>query len=427
MDKPAKADLGGLFSSKGVESKEKYVRFEQLSEKITWLAVIIGALVVQLPFGQDLNKEAIYLLCFLILASAFVWYRLLPKRLIGLNKTFIYTLVTVVLIAFLVYNTGGVTGYTIFLFFLPAITAAMSMPSAYTLAVTLFIVALIFGEAFLAQGSRASNFSLATLHSWALFLLVFYSRAEAGEASLAKEREGKAILEKEKTLGELKDEFVFIISHKLKQPATAISGYLEAISAKYSRSLNPEAKKILELTKVNSGRLSKLLDDLLDVSRIEQGSLRVEVTDVFIKPIINEVLSSLFFEARNKKISLSQKGDLDIAVKADTDRLKEVLTNLINNAIKYTLEGGQVGVEVRNEGEFARVIVSDNGIGISEEDQKHLFEKFYRIQNEQTKVIKGSGLGLFITRQLVEKMGGEVSVASKVGQGTSMYFTLPHW
>lgn len=428
MGKPADTDLiNTFFSSRGSENKEKYARFEQLSEKITWLAVILGALVVQLPFGEDLNKESIYLLCFLILVSAFIWYRLLPKKYIGLTKIFIYTLVTVVFIAFLVHSTGGIAGYTIFLFFLPAITAAMVMPPFHTLAVTMFIVSLIFGEAFIEPGLRASNLSLAILHSWALFLVVFYSRAESSEASLAKEREEKEILEKEKTLGQLKDEFVFIISHKLKQPASTIRGCLEEISSKYSRVLNPEAKKILELTKLNSGRLSKLLDDLLDVSRIEKGSLKVEASDVFIKPLVNEVLSSLFFEARNKKISVSQKGDLDIAVKADADRLKEVLTNLVNNAIKYTSEGGHVEVEVRNEGEFARVLVSDNGIGIDEEDQKHLFEKFYRVQNEKTKTIKGSGLGLFITKQLVEKMGGEVGVSSKIGQGTSVYFTLPHW
>ncbi|OGY21837.1 MAG: hypothetical protein A2126_00360 [Candidatus Woykebacteria bacterium GWB1_45_5] len=428
MGESAKPDLlGPFFSSGQIESKERYIRFERLSELFTWLAVILGALVAQLPFGRGLDRKGIYLICLLIGAGAFIWYRLLPRKYSGLTKNFVYTLITVVFITFLVHYTGGVTGYTLFFYFLAAIAAAMSMPLVHTAVVGLFIVALIFLEAFLTPGGRATNFSLAILHSWALFLVVFYSRVEAGEASLAKEREGKTILEKEKTLGELKDEFVFIISHKLKQPATAIQGYLEAIASKHSGSLNAEAKKILELSEVNSARLGKLLNDLLDVSRIEQGSLRVEVTDVFIKPIINEVLSSLFFEARNKKITVDQKGDLEIAVKADADRLKEVLTNLINNAIKYTPEGGHVSVEVRNEGEFARVLVSDNGIGISEEDQKHLFEKFYRVETEQTRAIKGSGLGLFITKQLVEKMGGDIGVSSQLGQGTSVYFTLPHW
>lgn len=428
MGEPASGNIISSFLSSGkIEGQERYARFEQLSERFTWLAIILGLLVVQLPFGLGLNKKAIYILCAAIGVSALVWYRLLPKRFSGLTKNFLNSLVVVVFIAFIVHNTAGVQGYTIFLYFLPAISAAMSMTLVYAAATSIFIMVLIFLEAFLTPGALATNLSLAVVHSWALALVVFYSRAEAGEAAIAKEREEKTMLEKEKMLGNLKDEFVYIISHKLKQPATAINGYIDTIFSKYSDSLNPEAKKILTLADANSERLSKLLDDLLDVSRIEQGSLQVKVSDVFIQPIINEVLSSLFFDARNKKISFSQKGDLNMAVKADADRLKEVLTNLIGNSIKYTPEGGKVDIEVKNEGEVARVLVSDNGVGISEEDQKHLFEKFYRIQNEKTKSVKGSGLGLFITKQLVEKMGGEIGVSSKVGEGTTFYFTLPHW
>ena len=428
MSEPASSNIVGSFLSSGnIESRERYARFEQLSERFTWLAIILGLLVVQLPFGLSLNKKAVYIICAVIALSALVWYRLLPKRFSGLTKNFLNSLVVVIFIAFIVHNTAGVQGYTIFFYFLPAISAAMSTPLVYTVATSLFIMILIFLEAFFTPGSLATNLSLAVVHSWALSLVVFYSRAEAGEAALAKEREEKTVLEKEKTLGQLKDEFVFIISHKLKQPATAINGYIDTISAKYSDSLNPEAKKILTLADTNSDRLSKLLDDLLDVSRIEQGSLQVKVSDVFIQPIINEVLSSLFFDARNKKISFTQKGDLNMAVKADADRLKEVLTNLIGNAIKYTPEGGRVIIEAKNEGEVARILVSDNGVGISEEDQKHLFEKFYRVENEKTRSVKGSGLGLFITKQLVEKMGGEIGVSSKVEEGTTFFFTLPHW
>ncbi|MCX6796493.1 MAG: HAMP domain-containing sensor histidine kinase, partial [Candidatus Falkowbacteria bacterium] len=327
----------------------------------------------------------------------------------------------------IVHYTNGVQGYTIFFYFLAVLSVGMSMPFVYSVFTVLLVVLLIFIEAFLTPWSILTNLSLAVMHSWAVSLVTFYGRAEAGEATLAKQKEEEIILEKVSTLGKLKDEFVFIISHKLKQPATAINGYIETIFSKHINSLNDESKKILKLTKVNSERLSKLLDDLLDISQIEQGSLRVQLTDVFLQPVISEVLSSLFFEARNKKITLSQKGDLDIAAKADTDRLKEVLTNLIGNAIKYTLAGGQVMIEVRNEGELARILISDNGIGISQEDQKHLFEKFYRIENEQTKQVKGSGLGLFITKQLVEKMGGEIGMTGSVGKGSTFFFTLPRW
>ena len=225
-------------------------------------------------------------------------------------------------------------------------------------------------------------------------------------------------------MGDLKDEFVYIISHELKQPATAIKGYIDTILSKYSGSLSGDASEILNLTNINSDRLSKLLDDLLDISQIEKGSLRINMTDVSLRPIISEVLSTLLLDAQSRRISLVQKGTEEVAAKADVDRLKEVFTNLVSNAVKYTPEGGKVTVEVKKEGSFAKVLVSDNGIGISEEDQKHLFEKFYRVDNEKTEAVKGSGLGLFIAKQLVEKMGGKIGVISTVGQGTIFYFTL---
>ena len=419
--------LNSFISAGRVGNEDSYKRFERLSETFTWSAVILGVLIIQLPFGDNLNKTAIYFLAGGVVLFAFIWYHLLPKKFSGVTKRFIYSLITIVFIAAIVHYTNGVRGYTIFFYFLSSLSVAMTMPLANTVFVILFVGGLIYLEAFLMQGEVAVNFSLATLHFWALILIAFYARLESGEATLAKKREEQITLDKEKMVGKLKDEFVFIISHELKQPATAIKGYIEEIFSKYSNTLGSEAKEVLEFTDINSTRLSKLLEDLLDVSRIEKGSLKVNSQDVFLKEVISEVLSNLFFDARNKKISLIQRGDADTAVRADPDRLKEVLTNLVGNGVKYTPEGGQIVIEVKNEGEFASVSVSDNGIGISPEDQKHLFEKFYRVENEQTKSVKGSGLGLFITRNLVEKMGGEIGVNSKVGVGTMFYFKLPRY
>lgn len=428
MSEPAGLNiLSSLFSPGQVESKERYEKFERLSEWFTWIAVVLGVLIVQLPFASDINKTMVYACVAAIVVFLVVWYRLLPDRFAGRTKSFITTLITIALIAFVVHYTGGVAGYTIFFYFLATMRVGMSMPFGHTVLASVFVIFLIFVEAFFTQGKLSTNLSLALLHSWALCLVVFYGRMEAGEASLAKEREKSIILDKERTIGKLKDEFVTIISNELKQPALATQGYLETIFTESGSVLNQEARKILELTSVNSNRLNKLLDDLLDVSQIEQGSLKIEMNDVSLKPVISEVLSNLFFDANQKKITLGQKGETDAAVKADADRLREVLTNLIGNAIKYTPEGGKVWIETKKEEEFVKILVSDNGYGMSDEAQKHLFEKFYRVESEETKTVKGSGLGLFITRQLVEKMGGEIGVVSKLGRGSTFYFTLPRY
>ena len=427
MDKLPGDNIFSPFFFSGQLERDKFRRFERLAELFTWLAIILGLLIIQLPFAQELNKQAIYIIVAAIGVYALVWYRLSPKKFSGRPKMFVGNLITITFIAFVVHHTNGVQGYLIFLYFLAMLSVAMTLPIVYIAIATLYVMVLIFLQAFLTTGPFETNISLALLHSWALFLVVFFARFNAGEASLMKKREEEVFLGREKTIGSLKDEFVYIISHELKQPAMAIKGYIGTILSKYSTSLNPDASEVLNLTSVNSDRLSKLLEDLLDISQIEKGSLKIKMVDVALRPIVNEVLSNLLIDAQNKRISLVQKGTEEIAAKADVDRLKEILTNLVSNAVKYTPEGGKIVVEVKKEGGFAKIFVSDNGIGINEEDQKHLFEKFHRIENEETKAVKGSGLGLFIAKQLVEKMGGQIGVTSTVGQGTTFYFTLPRY
>ncbi|OGY28422.1 MAG: hypothetical protein A2Z42_00545 [Candidatus Woykebacteria bacterium RBG_19FT_COMBO_43_10] len=424
---PKEGILSSFLITGQFESKEKYKRFERLSEIFTLLAVILGVLIIQLPFGENLNRQVIYILAISIGIFALIWYHLLPKSFSGRAKRLAYNLITISFIGVLVHNTNGVQGYSIFFYFLALLSVSMTLPLTYTALTAVYAIGWIVIEGFLTAGSLATNLSLAVLHSWGLVLVVFFARFNAGEASLVKKHEEDVTLEKEKSVGRLKDEFVYIISHELKQPAIAIKSYLDDIFTRYPGKLNSESREILNLTRVNSGRLGKLLDDLLDISQIEKGRLHIKMVDVALRPIISEVLSTLLLDAHSKRISLVQQGAEEVAAKADVDRLKEVLTNLVSNSIRYTPEGGKVVVELRKEGGFAKILVTDNGIGISDEDQTHLFEKFYRVDNEQTRVVKGSGLGLFITKQLVEKMGGQVSVTSKKEAGTTFYFTLPRY
>ena len=424
---PKEGILSSFLITGQFESKEKYKRFERLSEIFTLLAVILGVLIIQLPFGENLNRQVIYILAISIGIFALIWYHLLPKSFSGRAKRLAYNLITISFIGVLVHNTNGVQGYSIFFYFLALLSVSMTLPLTYTALTAVYAIGWIVIEGFLTAGSLATNLSLAVLHSWGLVLVVFFARFNAGEASLVKKHEEDVTLEKEKSVGRLKDEFVYIISHELKQPAIAIKSYLDDIFTRYPGKLNSESREILNLTRVNSGRLGKLLDDLLDISQIEKGRLHIKMVDVALRPIISEVLSTLLLDAHSKRISLVQQGAEEVAAKADVDRLKEVLTNLVSNSIRYTPEGGKVVVELRKEGGFAKILVTDNGIGISDEDQTHLFEKFYRVDNEQTRVVKGSGLGLFITKQLVEKMGGQVSVTSNKEAGTTFYFTLPRY
>ncbi len=226
----------------------------------------------------------------------------------------------------------------------------------------------------------------------------------------------------------IKSEFVSIASHELFTPITAIEGYLSMILDENMGKIDSRARGYLEKVYSSARRLSFLVKDLLSVSRIESGKMRVELQSLDLVKTIGETIDQLQFLADEKHLKLDfRKPYVPIPlVLADYDRLMEVLINLIGNSIKYTPEGAVTvsAEEIRNSN-FVRVDISDTGIGMSKEAQAHLFEKFYRIASPETTNISGTGLGLFITKSIMEKMGGNISVKSKQGEGSTFSITIP--
>ncbi|MBI5220575.1 MAG: sensor histidine kinase [Candidatus Liptonbacteria bacterium] len=236
-----------------------------------------------------------------------------------------------------------------------------------------------------------------------------------------------------KRLKELREEFVFIAAHELKTPVAAIKGYISfVLDEKMSGPISAQAKEFLSQVNKANKRLVQLVEDLLEVARSEAGRLKIQVNPVVLGEPIRAVLTELQPLADEKKIQLAyaESGPGPQAL-ADADRIKEVMVNLVGNAIKYTLPApaGQkantvtVGHELR-PGEIV-THVTDTGLGMSPEAQQRLFEKFYRIQTDQTQHISGTGLGLFIVRQIIEKMGGKIWARSEEGKGSTFSFSLP--
>lgn len=228
-----------------------------------------------------------------------------------------------------------------------------------------------------------------------------------------------------KRLQELKNEFVFIAAHELRSPVTAMRGYVSLIVEEMGGGMSDSVKHYLDVVTKSNERLVKLINDILEIARSEAGRLKIEVAEVKIGDEIRQIMAEAKGLADPKKISLSYESEKDHTVKADSGKVKEIVMNFVSNAIKYNREGGWVRVYHEVEGKNLVTHVEDNGLGMSEDDQKHMFEKFFRANSGAIKTIQGTGLGLFITKELIEKMGGKVWFLSREGRGTRFSFSLP--
>jgi signal transduction histidine kinase len=222
----------------------------------------------------------------------------------------------------------------------------------------------------------------------------------------------------------LKSEFVSMVSHELRTPLTSIQGYAELTLE--DEQLAEEHRDSLTLVKKNADRLLGLINDLLDLSRIEAGRLDLRQTSLDLARLIPEVAGSLrpLIEAKRQRLRLDLSQELP-PVWADADRVTQILTNLISNAHKYTLVEGSIMVAARQDDRFVRVDVSDTGIGLSPEDQAKLFTRYFRAHDRSPQAVSGTGLGLVITRLLVELHGGRITMSSAPGQGSTFSFSLP--
>ena len=234
------------------------------------------------------------------------------------------------------------------------------------------------------------------------------------------------LFKKLKEVDQMKDEFISMASHELRTPITTIKGFLSMILGGDFGHLNDRGQKNLRIMEASTNRLGDLVEDLLNVSRIEQKRLELKAEKIDAKKIVSSIVDEFELQAKAKKLELKLKITEGLPlVLADQDKLRQILVNLIGNSIKYTKQGEVELLAEKQDSKFVRISVKDSGIGISAKAREHLFDKFYRVQSEETKGIVGTGLGLWITKQLVELMGGEIFVDSIEHVGSQFYFTIP--
>lgn len=233
-------------------------------------------------------------------------------------------------------------------------------------------------------------------------------------------------LENLKRMDKLKDEFLTITSHELRTPLNGIIGIAETMRDGATGKLNSRMEAHLSMIISSGKRLFHLINDISDYSVLKNEQLKIKFKSVRLYELTNIVLTICQPLVKNKPIQLINKIDSDsnLTVSADENRIQQILYNIIGNAIKYT-EKGSVTVSASKENNFIRIYVSDTGIGIPYEQQENIFKEFYQVADGETREYEGSGIGLNITKRLVEKHGGEIDVHSVVNQGSTFSFTLP--
>lgn len=247
-----------------------------------------------------------------------------------------------------------------------------------------------------------------------------YSRVEESR------REVEKVNRKLKEMDKQKDEFISMAAHELRAPMTAIKGYTSMILEGDAGPITDKMSEYLTDTMMVNARLIRLVNNMLNVGRIEEGRMVYHTEVCRLRDSVDQVFASFKFEAKKKNLGfeLVVPEDIKDTVEVDSDKVTEVISNFVSNAIKYTDEGKVVVKMSQPDPKTVRVEVIDTGPGISKNEQKHLFEKFYRVESKVGKTI-GTGLGLYIAKLLVEKFDGKIGIDSDVNMGSNFWFEIP--
>lgn len=230
---------------------------------------------------------------------------------------------------------------------------------------------------------------------------------------------------RENEVSKMKTEFISTVSHELKTPLASVRGYVQLIKEGDAGEINETQEEFLGVVLSESDRLTSLINDLLDVEKLESGNITLKKTHLNIAKLAKDVFTTMDRLANEKGITMKiTHQDEEVLVMADRKRMHQVLANLISNAIKYTMEG-EMGIDFISSNGYVEIIVWDTGIGITPKEQERLFERFYRVDNSMTREVGGTGLGLFITKNIIELHGGSMRVESEKGKGSSFILSLP--
>jgi len=220
----------------------------------------------------------------------------------------------------------------------------------------------------------------------------------------------------------MRKSFVANVTHELKTPLTSIKGYVETIK---NNEITDQTKinRFMDIIDIEANRLKTLIDDILMLSEIE--NMQGNISEVNLVEVVSEVKDVMQNISTDNSVTVNYLCDKDVKVLLDKNRIKQLLINLIDNAIKYNIENGVVNVKIAKLNSFVEITVEDTGIGIDETHLPRVFERFYRVDKSRSRQMGGTGLGLAIVKHIVISFNGTINIESKLGQGTKIYIKIP--
>ena len=256
-------------------------------------------------------------------------------------------------------------------------------------------------------------------------LLTDRNRNTIGIIFIFRDMSASKEIERLTKLDEMKSEFVSNVSHELRTPLSIIKAYCEALLTQVKPDDHETREQFLSVIDSETERLSTIVSNLLDLSRIEAGKFSLDYSVFSLKDMVNSIIS-VFLKSKPSNIDILTDFDDDLPeVEADAEKIREVLINLIANSIKFSPMGGTISVTVEHQAGFISCGVSDTGIGIPKDKIKHIFKKFYRVDNSDICEIQGTGLGLSIVKHIIDSHKGKISVDSILGKGSVFTIFLP--
>jgi len=229
-----------------------------------------------------------------------------------------------------------------------------------------------------------------------------------------------------KRLEEMKNEFLSVVSHELRTPLTPIQGYIDLLQGGEYGELNYEQKGALDTCMESSRRLKSMIDNLVEITRLESRKVGVSAGRVNLTKLVDQVLKEFKPKVDEKNIRISYKRNIPSSVvRGDKEKLRAVIDNLVSNAIKFTPDGGRVLIGLKEGKRSMHFSVKDSGVGIPEEHQGRIFDKFYQVDTSTSREFSGMGLGLAICKEIIDLHGGRIWVKSKPGEGSEFHFNIP--